>query len=911
MSKRILFDSQRTVFLIDGSSFLYRAYYGVRPLHTSKGIQVQAVYSFCRMIRKLVSKFGARYIALIWDSKGKTTRHKIYEAYKATRQAPPSDIFDQKKIIVDIAGAIGIYQMEEPGIEADDIIFSVVQDLKKSGDCVVIITSDKDMGQILDNNVFMFDLLKDQVIDVSIFEERMGVEVAKLSFYFALLGDVSDNIPGVRGIGKKGASELVNKFESLQDLYNNLDKVTKPAIKQALKENKENAFLSERLFLLQYHPTGIKKNDLIFDTANWVFARPFFEELEFKSLLRELSKDQEFLVSTVKAKIEHFKKYTFKIINNRLQLKDLCLQLKKKEFFAVDTETSGCKPLQDDCVGISICYAEGESFYIPFGHMSNEPQLSKEDVVETLKPIFESPTYKKILHHSKFDQLVLWNLGIELQGVEFDTLIAARLLAKDWQKSSLKDLSIYYFQEPMLTYQEVVKANKYKNFSYVPLELAKYYAAADAHQTFKLAKILKDLLQKEGFEKLYYEIEFPLINILFNMERVGIYINTRKLAKIDKKLIQELVAIKKQIISLIGDQYKGINLNSPKQVEELLFVYLKLPTMRKSAKGKGYSTNQLVLSELSKIHPVPGLILRYREFTKLKTTYVDTLPYYINPKTGRVHSTFNQTAVATGRLASADPNLQNIPADNKVYGLEIRAAFEPLKGNIYLAADYSQIELRVLAALSQDKNLSRAFLENRDIHTETASLLFSMPFDQIKNEQRQIGKRINFSVLYGMTPYGLSQDLGISLADAKQYINKYFEQYPGVSTWMESIIDFAKKNGYVTTYGGRRRYIPGIYEKNKTLYDLSKRVAINTVAQGTASEIVKMGMINLFKEFCNQTIDAEILLQIHDELLISVLDEQKHKAEAITKKILESVINWHVPMVVSTRFGYSWKEVTK
>jgi len=911
MAKARKFDPEKTIFLIDGSSFLYRAYYGMRPLHTSKGEPVQAVYSFCRMIRKLISKFGAKYVALVWDSKGKTTRHEMFEEYKATRQAAPSDLFDQKDRIVDISDKIGLLQVAQQGIEADDIIYSVAKDYRKKGYDIVVVTLDKDMGQMLDEHTYMYDAFRDVLIDVPKFEEKMGFEVEKLPFYFALLGDASDNIPGVRGVGKKGALELVNQFDSLKDLYDNLDKVPRPRAKKALEANKKNAFLSKELFLLQFTKTGVTKDDLVFDAQNWIHARDIFQELEFKSLLKEIDKDKQLSAVVVKEKIKKLEKYNFVCVTTEKELKELCYKLKNSRAFALDTETDGLGPLESNCIGMSFCVKEGESFYVPFAHLIDSEQVTKKQVINYLGPILEDKKNGKYLHNAKFDMLVLYHMGIELKGLVFDSLIAARLVSKESRRNGLKSLSIKYFDEPMLTFDEVVKANKYENLSYVPLELATLYAAADAHQTLKLTKVLKKELKQEKMQKLYDQIEFPLIEILYEMEKAGIFVDAAKLKKLGKKVKKSLLTIEEKIIGLVGIKYAGINLSSPKQVQELLFDHLKLPTQKKSAKGTGYSTDQEVLKILSDMHPVPGLILRYRELSKLKNTYIDALPEYINSNTGRIHTTFNQTGVATGRLSSSDPNLQNIPADASEFGLQIREAFLPKRGNIFLSADYSQIELRVLAHLSGDKNLITAFLEYRDIHAETASKLFDVSFDKVTHEQRQIGKRINFSILYGMTPYGLSKDLGIKVSEAKNYIDTYFAQYPKVSQWMESVIEETKKNGYVTTLWGRRRYIPGIYEKNKTLYELAKRVAVNTKAQGTAAEIMKKGMIDLDLAFKKKKLNAQMLLQIHDELLITVPKKQKAETQKVVQKVLEGVVDWKVPLEVSLRFGASWKEVTK
>ena len=906
------FDSKKTVFLIDGSSFLYRAYYGVRPLHTAKGIPVQAVYSFARMIRKLIDTFRPQNIAIVWDSKGKTTRHEMFENYKATRQAPPSDIFEQKKYIVAFADAIGMKQIAQQGIEADDIMYSIAQEQKALGNTVVLITSDKDMGQAIDDDrLVVFDPWKDQILNQTEFEKKMGLPVAKLPFYFAILGDASDNIPGVKGIGDKGALELVHQFASLEDLYENLDKVSKDRMRNALIAHKENAFLSYKLFLLQMHPSGLTPQDLHFDEHNWVKARPIFTELDFKTLLKDIDAMEQVEKGVRPSVAEKMVGYEFITILSIDQLENLCGLIKQKKLVAIDTETNGLNPLvRNTCVGISLCVQEGTAYYIPFGHVHMN-QLTQDFVVKTLKPILLDPGIKKIFHSAKFDLKALHAIGLDVQGLCFDTLIAANLITKDWQRIGLKWLSEHYFGEPMLSFQEVVKDNKFKDFSYVPLDLATRYAAADAHQTFRLKPLLEKELKEEKLLELYEKIEHPLTNVLYDMEVEGIRLDTKLLAELGKKVNQELIDIELKIGELVGMDMADLNLNSPRQVEQLLFVKLLLPTQKKSAKGTGFSTDQEVLETLSAMHPVPGLIMKYRELAKLKSTYIDALPEYINAHTNRIHTSFSQTQVATGRLSSSEPNLQNIPADSGGYGIEIRAAFIPQEGDVFLSADYSQIELRVLAYLSQDKSLTEAFLSGHDIHNETAARLFDVPLDQVTSEQRQIGKRINFSVLYGMTPYGLAQDLRIPFKDAKHYIEKYFAQYPGVSAWMEQVVIDTKHNGYVTTHWGRRRYVPAIHEKNRPLYEEARRVAINTVAQGTAAEIMKLGMIQLEQALKKEHLRGKILLQIHDELLISVPKDEIAVTQALVKNVLENVVAWNVPLVVTTRTGKNWKEITK
>lgn len=902
-------DPQKTVFLIDGSAFLYRAYYGLRPLHTSKGTPVQAVYSFARMIKKMIDTFKPHYIALVWDSKGKTVRHEIYEPYKATRQEAPSDLFTQKDYIVEFADLIGLAQVAKPGVEADDLMHSLAQDLTKESMDVVLVTSDKDMGQILTDKITIFDPFKDEMVTPEKFEEKMNFPVEKLPFYFALLGDTSDNIPGVKGIGKKGATDLVQQFASLEDMYQNLNEIKKERQRNALQENKENAFLSKKLFLLHYYPLELTKTDVAFEAENWVNALPLFEQLEFKTLIKELKGK---VPLEKKPKLSDIKTYSFKTITNPLELAALCAAIEEKKIVALDTELDGLNPLQNNVIGLCACYEKGTAYYIPFGHETKETQLSRQEVFDAFAPLLKNASIKKIMHHAKFDKLSLWHYGLQEKGLMFDTLIAAHLVTEDWQRIGLKHLSQFYLQEPMLNFQDVVTDLGYKNFAQTPLGLATEYAAGDAHQTLALEPILQQELKKQHMEKLYTTIELPLVQVLFDMEAQGIFMDAQVLAEIDQKVSKELAHLKDTILSLIGEAYQDINLNSPKQIAQLLFEDLKLPPQKRTMGKTSYSTDVDVLEALAQMHPVPGLILKYRELFKLKSTYIDALPSYINPETGRIHSTFSQTAVATGRLASSNPNLQNIPTDGAYYkGLHIRAAFKPKAGNVFLSSDYSQIELRVLAYLSQDKALVEAFERGDDIHRTTAAKLFDEPLDNVTHEQRQIGKRINFSILYGLTPYGLSQDLKIPFKDAKLYIEKYFAQYPQVSAWMDSVIEKTKEHGYVTTYFGRRRYLPGIYESNKNLYDLARRVAINTAAQGTAAELMKLGMVKLDAAFKAHNLDAKILLQIHDELLISVPEEQKEKTESLVQQTLETVVDWNVPLLVTTRFGNNWQEVTK
>lgn len=889
------------VFIIDGSSFLYRAYYSIRPLTTKEGIPVNAVYGFCRMIRKLLDTYKPSHIVLVWDSKGKTVRHEVYQEYKATRQSAPLDLMHQKEIIQEFADTIGLCQLSMQGVEADDLMFSVAQQLGIEQSRAVLVTSDKDLGQALGPYTVILDPFKEEIIDQQALETKLGFPLERLPFYYALIGDASDNIPGVAGIGPKGAQKLVQSFSSLQELYDNLSSIASERTRLLLEQSRENAFLSERLFKLHFYETALTKESFHFEDEQWERGYPFFIKYGFKSFLKEEARIEAELPVTL------HKKYTFILVNTPEQLSELSLLIQKHGACALDTECDSLSPLQSTLVGISFCVEEGVSYYIPFGHKTEEQQLTKEVVFSFMKPLLEDPAIKKYLHHVKFDALVLHHAGITLQGAVFDTMIAASLVLDDTQGAGLKSLSNYYFQEPMFAFKDIVKGPSYKDFSYVPLMAATEYAAADAHQTLKLVATLKKLLTEKDLDKLFYTLEMPVLQVIIEMEKRGIFVDQRVLNEINEEVSQEIRSVRSEIIDLIGPEHADINLNSPKQLEQLLFIHLKLPVVKKTGQRRSYSTDQEVLETLATIHPVPRLITRYRELFKLKTTYLDALGSHINPETGRVHTTYNQTAVATGRLASSDPNLQNIP----VQRFALRAAFKPAQDCVFLSADYSQIELRVLAQLSQDPTLLQAFYDNKDIHALTASGLFGVSEHEVTHQQRQIGKRINFSILYGLTAHGLAQDLSISHSVAKDYIEKFMRHYPGVVAWMDEVIVRTKETGYAQTVWGRRRALPGIYEKNKNLYDLARRVAINTVVQGTAAELMKNGMILLDQALMAHSLQAHILLQIHDELLLEVPKEQLKETELLTQQVLQKSADWKVSLIVTTRSGSNWQEVTK
>ncbi len=895
---------KKTIYLIDGSSFLYRAFYALKPMVSPSGQQVGAVYGFCRMVKKIIDTFLPDYLALVWDTKGATMRSDLYPDYKATRQVAPMHLFDQKFIIQNFAKQINLAQIEMSGYEADDLLYSIARDFSQKGFKVVIITTDKDLAQIVTDDILLYDAFKLEFFDRGAIEAKYGFPIEKLPFYFALCGDSSDNIPGVRGIGPKGARDLVAQFDSLTDMYANLDKVPKERTRTLLEAAQKEAFLSEQLFLLIYTHLNVTEQDLSFSPDDWTGARGFFDMYDFKSLVKELPGQKK------KEKNNYKPAGSYTAITTMEELEQVVQEIKKQGVVAIDTETDGVSVFRCQLVGISLCTAPGKAYYIPLNHI-DETALKHDDIIDILKPLFESSDIKKIFHHAKFDMHALARAGIQVEGLVFDTLIAANLLRQDNERIGLKVLSESYFNEQMLSFDQVVTQNKYKNFSYVPLTLATEYAAADAHQTCKLVTVLKQELEKEGLINLFDTIEMPLITILYAMEQAGIVCDVHVLDELNHQVTKDLREITERIIDMVGPQYFAINLNSPAQLKELLFEHLKLPTLKKTTSKSNYSTDQEVLEELALLHPVPALIIKYRELAKLKNTYIDGLKQWINPQTNKIYTTFNQTQVATGRLSSSDPNLQNIPAIADEQALHIRAAFKPDPGEIFISADYSQIELRVVAYLSQDPALIKAFTDQADIHTYTAAHIFGVEQQEVTKAQRQVGKRINFSILYGLTPFGLSKDLKIPYAQAKEYIDAYFKQYAAVTAWMERVVEDTKKNGYVTTLSGRRRYMPSIYERNKTLYEGARRVAINTQSQGTAAEVMKMAMIKLDTRLKSEKICARMVLQIHDELVVSAAVHEKERAKAVMLEVMETIVDWNVPLLVTLSEGYSWADASK
>lgn len=897
---------KQTLYIIDGSSLLYRAFYGLSPMHTSEGVAVHALYGFCRAVKKIIDDFDPSFLVIVWDSPGKTTRKEIYEEYKATRQAAPNDLFAQKKLICEWASTVGISQVVYQGWEADDIIARLAREAVEKN--VLIIGPDKDLHQLISSSIEMYDPMKKKRYTKIDIEQKYGFEVRKIPFYYALVGDSSDNIPGVRGVGPKMATILVQQFESIDDMYKHVDDIASASAKKKVLEDEKNARLSYELFLLGDPDVSVSEEEMAFDKKWWEKGYHFFIKNEFKSLVPEVMWQQK------QQQIQPEKKGIATLVLEVEKLKKICEKICEIGFCAVDTETNGLLPLDEPLVGFSLAYSDQEAFYVPIRHQGegSESQISFDTALGLIKPLMENESIKKVFHHAKFDMHVFDHVGIEVKGLYFDTLIAASLLRIGPDKIGLKALSERVLGEPMQTFLEVLQ--KQKSFDLVSFEEAGEYAARDALQTYKLWRVFEsEFEEKKDLKKLFFELEIPVCEVLFGMEKVGILFDIEKITEskisVDKKIEQVTEKIIGFLESVGVESPELINLQAPRQIEKLLFDDLGLIPRGKSAKG-ARSTKQDVLEALSKEHPIPRLILQHRELMKLKTTYIEPLPQLVQVETGRIHTSYNQTGVITGRLSSNDPNMQNIPVSHEE-GIGIRRAFIAAPGKTFISADYSQIELRVLAHMTQDEHLLEAFLHDQDIHAKTASQIFHVSDDEVTDEQRQIGKRINFSIMYGMTPFGLSKDLGISMKDARSYIDVYFEQYQGVAQWMKDVVEEAKIKGYVTTMWKRRRYVPELQERNKMIFESGRRVAVNTPIQGTSSELIKWAMCSIDQYLSAHPGYGSLLLQIHDEVIIEVDDKYINVVSSRVKAIMEQIVLWTIPLKVSIRTGKDWSEVTK
>ena len=891
------------LYLIDGSSYIFRAFYGIRQfLSNSKGLPTNALYGFPTMLSKVVRDEQPDYLAVVFDSKAKTFRHDMYPDYKANRDTPPEELAQQFPYFEPLVAAFNMVSLRQDGYEADDIIGTLAKMGELAGMAVTIVSGDKDMMQLISPNVHMLDTMKDKRFEKPEVIDKFGVPPDKVIEVMGLMGDSSDNIPGVKGVGPKTATELIQKYGSIEELYKNIEEIDKQKLKDKLETDKDNALLSRRLVTIDTEmKLDCQVEDLKMKEPDADKLRALYTEFEFKSLLENLPEGSEDSGETSKTESKKVESH-YETIMDEQALDALVKKLKNAKEFALDLETTSKHPTRAEMVGISFSWAEGEACYIPVSHryLGVPEQLDKGKVLAALKPLLEDAKLKKFGHNIKYDLIVLANEGVALQGIAFDSMLASYVLDPSKRQHGLDALALELLGHQNITYADVAgKGAKQIGFDEVEIEPAAEYAAEDSDITWRLTHALKARLKDETLQ-LYEELELPLIEVLADMEMTGVRVDREHLAKLSRQLDKDLKKLENEIYALAGEPF---NINSPKQLGVILFEKLELRVVKKTKTGP--STDMSVMEELAGEHELPDRIVNYRQLSKLKSTYIDALPLEIYEKTGRVHTSYNQTVAATGRLSSSDPNLQNIPIRSDL-GKEIRRAFVADQNGWLLSADYSQIELRILAHLSDDPALIRAFKKGEDIHSRTAAEIFGQPLDAVDEEGRRMAKAVNFGIVYGLSAFGLSRQLKISPRDAKKFIDQYFDLYKNVKTFMECTIEEARQCGYTVTVMNRRRYLPDLNSKNRQVREAAERMAINSPVQGSAADMIKVAMIRLHQKLAK--LKSKMIMQVHDELVFECPAKEKKEVESLVKKEMERVWPMQVPVVVHLDWGKNWNE---
>ena len=920
--------------LVDGSSYLYRAFHAFPPLTNSAGEPTGAMYGVLNMLKSLISQVQPSHIAVVFDAKGKTFRDEMFEQYKSHRPPMPDDLRKQIQPLHDIIRALGIPLLVIEGVEADDVIGTLAVAASKANQKVLISTGDKDMAQLVDDNIMLINTMNNTLLDRDAVIEKYGIPPELIIDYLALMGDSADNIPGVAGVGEKTALGLLQGIGSMAEIYANLDKVAELPIRGAKKlgdkllAEKEMADLSYRLATIKTDVAlDITPEQLTLGASNNDQLTEYFGRYEFKRWLNEVMNGADSITNTNEqpTKINHYQatpalaqdnsdealpaiqidRSRYETLLTEADLNRWVEKLNQAKLFALDTETDNLDYMAANLVGISFALENGEAAYLPLqlDYLGAPKTLEKTTALTLLKPVLENPTIQKVGQNFKYDLTIFARNGIDVQGVAFDTMLESYVL-NSTGRHNMDDLAKRYLGHQTITFEDI--AGKGKNqltFNQIPLEKAAEYAAEDADVTMKLQQVLWEKLSKEpSLEKLFKEMELPLLGVLSRMERRGVLIDSDALFLQSNEIANRLSELEEQAYVLAGQPF---NLASTKQLQEILFDKLGLPVIQKTPKGAP-STNEEVLEELAFSHELPKVLVEHRGLSKLKSTYTDKLPQMVNPQTGRVHTSYHQAVTATGRLSSSDPNLQNIPIRNEE-GRRIRQAFIAREGFTVVAADYSQIELRIMAHLSQDQGLINAFTQGKDIHRSTAAEIFGVSLDDVTSEQRRNAKAINFGLIYGMSAFGLSRQLGIGRADAQSYMDLYFKRYPGVQTFMHDIREKAKAQGYVETLFGRRLYLPDINSSNGMRRKAAERVAINAPMQGTAADIIKRAMIQLDQKLQNDP-DIAMIMQVHDELVFEVRSEKVAFYSDLIKTQMESAADLVVPLIVDVGQGTNWDE---
>ena len=916
------------IYIVDTSSFIFRAFYAITNLTTKSGFPTNALYGFLKMYLKLLKEANPKYIVSVFDTGNKNFRHDLYSEYKANRAKCPDELALQMPFFRDFVKALGVKVIDKEGFEADDVIATITDKAKEFQMGVEIVTADKDLMQLVESNVGIWDTMKDKHYDREAVKEKFGVYPENVLNYLALVGDTSDNIPGVKGLGPKTAVTLLENYDSIEALYENLEEIANnknirgaKSLADNLKNNKEILFLSKKLVELE-HKVDITLNDKSIITISPNDFKLFFEKqniieselsslvskFEFESLFKSFLENYKDIVYHDEQKNEddtNHDSYEVKIVYKE-DFKDFIEKLKNQNLFAFDTETTSLNIFEAELVGVSFCFDTKTSYYVPLLHevmFEENKQVDIDEFISLVKKIFENENQKKTGHNLKYDIQIFKNYGVNVKGVSFDTMIAAYLLSPDDLSFSLSSTAKKYLGLDGIEYKDVI--GKKDNFSQVDIQRAANYSAEDSYFSWMLyLKLSKELEEKE-LTKVFYDIDLPLLDVLSKMELNGVCIDTESLKKSSIFLGEELKTLENEIYELAGGS--TFNINSPKQLSFILFEKLRISTKGIKKTTQGYSTDVTTLEKLKGVHPIADKLLQYRSVFKLKSTYIDSLPLYVSKKTGRLHTKFNQAVTGTGRLSSSDPNLQNIPVKTEE-GRKIRDAFIAPKGKVVISADYSQVELRVLAHMSHDKALIEAFKNNEDIHTKTSKFIFNLGEDEIPtSEQRRLGKVINFGVVYGMSAFRLSKELSINMFTAQKYIDGFFQKYSGVKAYFDKLLVEVKEKGYVSTMFGRKRFTASIDKEGRDKGYLN-RMAINAPIQGTAADIIKLSMLNIQREIEKNNYPLKMIIQIHDELVFECDESFKEKGAEFIKFQMENVLKLEVPLKVDVGVGASWGE---
>lgn len=882
-----------SLYLIDGSSYIYRAYYAIRHLSSPKGFPTNALFGFTQMLLKVLKDRSPDHVAVVFDAGRRTFRTEIYPEYKANRAAMPDDLVPQIAPIKEMVRAFNIPVLELENFEADDIIGTMARQCESQGMDVVVVTGDKDLMQIVTESVTLLDTMKDKSSGIAEVIERFGVGPELVADVLGLAGDSSDNIPGVPGVGEKTATKFIREYGSLDALIERSGEI-KGKTGERIREFADQARLSRRLATIDRGtPIEYRYEDLALTPPDNRRLAELFREYGFTTLMKELTSEASLPTAD------------YRTILTEQEFDLLLADLGTAPAFALDLETTSLNPLEAEIVGISFSFREHEACYLPVGHRYDGAprQLGLERVLEKLAPLLADPARPKIGQNIKYDYQVLRGSGIEIGGLWFDTMVSSYLLNPVRSGHSLDSLAVEHLDHKMISYEEVAgKGKEQVCFSRVPVDRASLYSCEDADATFLLHKLFLPRLEESGLAALFFDLEMPLVKILAEMELEGVKLDLARLAELSEGFAAQLSGLESRIYQLAGTRF---NINSPKQLGEVLFEQLKLPTGKKTKTG--WSTDMDVLSRLAREHELPALVLQYRSISKLKSTYTDSLPRLADPVTGRIHTSYNQAVTNTGRLSSSEPNLQNIPIRTEE-GRKIRHAFIAEEGSLLLSADYSQIELRVLAHLSGDRVFCDAFARDEDIHTRTASEVFDIMPGLVTPEMRRQAKTINFGVIYGQGAFSLARELGVSTRIAKEFIDNYFARHSGAREFLDSRVRNAERDGYVTTLMGRRLPIPDINSKNANIRAFAQRNAINYPIQGSAADIIKQAMVRIWNRLRHEGMKSRLIMQVHDELVFEVPEEERLQMEMLVSREMEHAIPLKVPLKVEVNCGKNWSE---